>query len=115
MASAQHDYGVPEALLVTVGIWKSELGTKSRNHMLGCDVGDSASKSAEENIRCAAKVLEDIMTECPGTDERAKIECVLEKYDNAPDNLKSSAANYSELAQTYCIWQKFNSAGLQAC
>ncbi|MFH1587127.1 MAG: hypothetical protein ABID38_04680 [Candidatus Diapherotrites archaeon] len=115
MAGAQNDYGVPEALLVTVGIWKSEMGTKGKDHMLGCDVGNPKSKSPEENIRCAAEELEKIIPTCTGIDEKEKIKCVLEKYNDAPNNLKSSTADYAVLVETYCAWQKFNTAGLQAC
>ncbi len=85
-----------EALVVSIGIVKSQLGNDPNiksDYMFGCSLGAAGSKDVHSNAKCAAEKLASYIPQCKDVGKN-KASCFLNEYNNdprEPKNQKSSS------------------------
>jgi hypothetical protein len=112
IASAVKGTNVPEALLVTVGIWKTDLGAENPYHITGCEFENPKKAGPMESFRCAAEALDGILTNtCKQNDEKEHIVCVLEAYNKEPNYVSEGTGGryYGALYEIYRTWNNYRS------
>jgi len=94
--------GVPEALLIVLGIWQTDLGAKTNyEYITGCGKPDPKFKGLAESFDCAAGEVKSLLAACPG-EEAQQFACVLQAYGKkyrAP-----AEPDLDELYDTYTRW-----------
>ncbi|MEK6941818.1 MAG: hypothetical protein AABW85_03105, partial [archaeon] len=94
----QKNYGVPEALVVTVAMAYSGLGAEKdkADWIAGCKVGDNKWKAPAANFKCAAEELAKWQKDqACGSDPK----CAMKKYFN-----NDSRLDYDVLLKSFNIW-----------
>lgn len=115
--SASAASGVPEALLVTVAIWKGGLDTKKPGEgwITGCNKNasdKSAWAAADKSFECAAKQLGEHIASCGGNYSEVAVTCALKNYNNRENEKganQSTAMDDAEYAKYYSIFSMWNS------
>ena len=81
IANSQEKFGVPEALLVTVGIWQSDFGTGTSDYYItGCNRNMPEFSNPASSFDCAAGKIKKLSKACPSIQGEEGLRCVLEAY-----------------------------------
>ncbi len=99
IADAARGHNIPEALLVTLGIWKTGLGETRETHIFGCNISDNKFAATEANAECAASALEKSIKAGRSPTEALWI------YNDAPN--EKTSFNESQLRGIYEKWDSF--------
>ncbi|MFH1224877.1 MAG: hypothetical protein V1676_03660 [Candidatus Diapherotrites archaeon] len=110
--------GVPEALLVTVAIWKGELDTRTPSDawITGCNAKAADAKAwsaADKSFGCAAKQLGEDMASCGGDYSEEMVTCALKLYNNRDSDKGAnqftpmSDAKYAEYYAIFSAWNAY--------
>lgn len=80
IAEAASMHKLPEALLVTIAIWKSDMAGEWPTR---CEYGRRDTRDADDSFACAANVLAEFINtgKCQGFADDAGILCLLREYD----------------------------------
>ncbi|MBU0662863.1 hypothetical protein KKH30_04285, partial [Candidatus Micrarchaeota archaeon] len=107
---------VPEALLVTVAIWKGGLENEqpTKDWITGCEKGSEGSRSDKDSFECAAGQLAGYIGNCGGLETEGKFTCVMKNYNNKDSEgrnaytaMGGSGMTYSKLYGIFTTWNEY--------